>query len=392
MTIYDFTTNLDRRHTNSIKWRVKDGELPLTIADMDFRVAPEIEAAMQAKVARGNFGYEYAPDEYFTAVASWYQQEHGGDVDPTWMQYVSGVIPALTACLNYFTAPGDGIVMLEPIYNSFFGAIEKTGRKVVASQQDYDRENHAYQINWADLEEKLADTKTRMFIICNPHNPTGMVWSKMDLERMIRLANQYGVLVVADEIHGDLVIEGEDYTPTFSLDPIILSNVITLVSTSKTFNLASLQAATAIIANPLLRSRFAQAANRQGIVGPNPLAIPASIAAYENGGEWVHQLKALIKHHRQLVQQVLATDLPELSLVPGRGTYLVWLDTQAVTEDSRALVAFLREQTGLLLTPGTEYRGNGKGFVRANLAYPTTVIEDALARLVRGVKAYQAQK
>lgn len=263
---------------------------------------------------------------------------------------------------------------------------------MVASQQDYDRENHAYQINWADLEEKLADTKTRMFIICNPHNPTGMVWSKMDLERMIRLANQYGVLVVADEIHGDLVIEGEDYTPTFSLDPVILSNVITLVSTSKTFNLASLQAATAIIANPLLRGRFAQAANQQGIVGPNLLAIPASIAAYENGGEWVHQLKALIKHHRQLVQQVLATDLPELSLVPGRGTYLVWLDTQAVAEDSRTLVAFLREQTGLLLTPGTEYRGNGKGFVRVNLAYPTTVIEDALARLVRGVKAYQAQK
>ena len=350
MTIYDFTTNLDRRHTNSIKWRVKDGELPLTIADMDFRVAPEIEAAMQAKVARGNFGYEYTPDEYFTAVASWYQQEHGVDVAPAWMQYVSGVIPALTACLNYFTAPGDGIVMLEPIYNSFFGAIEKTGRKVVASQQDYDRENHAYQINWA------------------------------------------GVLVVADEIHGDLVIEGEDYTPTFSLDPVILSNVITLVSTSKTFNLASLQAATAIIANPLLRGRFAQAANQQGIVGPNLLAIPASITAYENGGEWVHQLKALIKHHRQLVQQVLATDLPELSLVPGRGTYLVWLDTQAVAEDSRTLVAFLREQTGLLLTPGTEYRGNGKGFVRVNLAYPTTVIEDALARLVRGVKAYQAQK
>lgn len=387
---YDFDTILNRKATNSEKWAVKDGALPMTTADMDFKTAPEITQAMVDKIQLGAFGYEYPTKEYFAAVTDWYNKEHHAPVDPEWMRFMTGVIPGITASVHHFSHEGDNVLMMEPIYNTFYNSILNSGRHVLASQQLYDQESHTYHVDWYDLEDKLADPLTTLMILCNPHNPTGYVWTKDELIHILSLANRHGVIVISDEIHGDLVLDGPDYTPTFSLPSEITTNLITLVSTSKTFNLAALHAATGIVPNPILRERFNRAINKYEVAEPNLLAIPATIAAYRHGSEWLHQLKKYVLANRRYLETFIKKQLPALHVVPGTATYLVWIDTSAVADDSKELADFIRQDSGLVINPGVYYHGNGKGFIRINIAYPRKQVEDAMERLARAIKHYQS--
>ncbi|MGM9904876.1 MalY/PatB family protein [Lactobacillus sp.] len=378
---YDFDTMIDRKASNSIKWEVKDGELPMTIADMDFKTAPEIIEAMHEKVDSGVFGYEYPTEEYFKAVQSWYAKEHASSAPTSWMTFMTGVIPAITASVNHFSQTGDKVLMLEPIYNTFYNSIINSGRQVLASQMTYDPDKLRYAVDWADLEEKMADPLTTMMILCNPHNPTGHVWSKEELEKILLLAQKHGVIVISDEIHGDLVLEGDDYTPVFSLDEKLIKNAITLVSPSKTFNLAGLHAATAIVSDPILRERFVRAVNKYDVAEPNLLAIPASITAYTKGNAWVHQLKDYVLKNRNYLADFLKKNLPQIKLASENSTYLVWVDVSSVTDDSAEFARQLREKTGLIVNPGTVYGGNGNKFIRISLACPLAQVKDAASRL-----------
>ena len=223
-------------------------------------------------------------------------------------------------------------------------------------------------------------------ILCNPHNPTGYVWSRDELMRIIKLAQKYGVIVISDEIHGDLVLKGPDYTPTFSLPEEYRQNLVTLVSTSKTFNVAALHAATGIVANPILRERFTRAINKYEVAEPNLLAIPGTIAAYTQGADWLHQLKKYLLDNREYLEQFISDNLPQLHVVPGTATYLVWIDVSEVTKDSNALAQKIRQETGLIINPGTYYHGNGNEFIRINIAYPLAQIKDGLTRLAKAIK------
>lgn len=383
---YDFDTILDRQHTNSEKWDVKPGELPMTTADMDFKTAPEIMQAMKDKINAGAFGYEYPSQEYFDAVAHWYKIEHNAEAQTSWMRFATGVIPSITASVNHLSHTGDNVLLMEPVYNTFYNSILNSGRHALASQLKYDRSTYTYSVDWDDLEEKMSNPLTTLMILCNPHNPTGYVWSRDELMRIIKLAQKYGVIVISDEIHGDLVLKGPDYTPTFSLPEEYRQNLVTLVSTSKTFNVAALHAATGIVANPILREHFTRAINKYEVAEPNLLAIPGTIAAYTQGADWLHQLKKYLLDNREYLEQFISDNLPQLHVVPGTATYLVWIDVSEVTKDSNALAQKIRQETGLIINPGTYYHGNGNEFIRINIAYPLTQIKDGLTRLAKAIK------
>ena len=383
---YDFDTILDRQHTNSEKWDVKPGELPMTTADMDFKTAPEIMQAMKDKINAGAFGYEYPSQEYFDAVAHWYKIEHNAEAQTSWMRFATGVIPSITASVNHLSHTGDNVLLMEPVYNTFYNSILNSGRHALASQLKYDRSTYTYSVDWDDLEEKMSNPLTTLMILCNPHNPTGYVWSRDELMRIIKLAQKYGVIVISDEIHGDLVLKGPDYTPTFSLPEEYRQNLVTLVSTSKTFNVAALHAATGIVANPILRERFTRAINKYEVAEPNLLAIPGTIAAYTQGADWLHQLKKYLLDNREYLEQFISDNLPQLHVVPVTATYLVWIDVSEVTKDSNALAQKIRQETGLIINPGTYYHGNGNEFIRINIAYPLAQIKDGLTRLAKAIK------
>ena len=383
---YDFDTILDRQHTNSEKWDVKPGELPMTTADMDFKTAPEIMQAMKDKINAGAFGYEYPSQEYFDAVAHWYKIEHNAEAQTSWMRFATGVIPSITASVNHLSHTGDNVLLMEPVYNTFYNSILNSGRHALASQLKYDRSTYTYSVDWDDLEEKMSNPLTTLMILCNPHNPTGYVWSRDELMRIIKLAQKHGVIVISDEIHGDLVLMGPDYTPTFSLPEEYRQNLVTLVSTSKTFNVAALHAATGIVANPILRERFTRAINKYEVAEPNLLAIPGTIAAYTQGADWLHQLKKYLLDNREYLEQFISDNLPQLHVVPGTATYLVWIDVSEVTKDSNALAQKIRQETGLIINPGTYYHGNGNEFIRINIAYPLAQIKDGLTRLAKAIK------
>lgn len=383
---YDFDTILDRQHTNSEKWDVKPGELPMTTADMDFKTAPEIMQAMRDKINAGAFGYEYPSQEYFDAVAHWYKTEHNADAQPSWMRFATGVIPSITASVNHLSHTGDNVLLMEPVYNTFYNSILNSGRHALASQLKYDRSTYTYSVDWDDLEEKMSNPLTTLMILCNPHNPTGYVWSRDELMRIIKLAQKHGVIVISDEIHGDLVLKGPDYTPTFSLLEEYRQNLVTLVSTSKTFNVAALHAATGIVANPILRERFTRAINKYEVAEPNLLAIPGTIAAYTQGADWLHQLKKYLLGNREYLEQFINDNLPQLHVVPGTATYLVWIDVSEFTKDSNALAQRIRQETGLIINPGTYYHGNGNEFIRINIAYPLAQVKDGLSRLAKAIK------
>ncbi|OTA44504.1 plastocyanin [Limosilactobacillus reuteri] len=383
---YDFDTILDRRHTNSEKWDVKPNELPMTTADMDFKTAPEIMAAMKKKIDSGAFGYEYPNEKYFNAVASWYKTEHNAEADTSWMRFATGVIPSITACVNYLSHEGDNVLLMEPVYNTFYNSILNSGRYAFPTQLKYDQATYTYSVDWDDLEEKMSNPLTTLMILCNPHNPTGYVWSRDELIRIIKLAQKHGIIVISDEIHGDLVLTGPDYTPTFSLPEDYRQNVVTLVSTSKTFNVAALHAATGIVPNPLLREHFTRAINKYEVAEPNLLAIPGTIAAYTQGADWLHQLKKYLLGNRKYLVEFIKKNLPKLHVVPGTATYLVWIDVSAVTDNSAVLVQKIREQTGLIINPGTYYHGNGSQFIRINIAYPRSQVKDGLERLATATK------
>ncbi|MCX2456084.1 MalY/PatB family protein [Lacticaseibacillus nasuensis] len=381
--MYDFTHAPKRQGTDSVKWHVEPGELPMWIADMDFATAPEIVTALQAKLQLGAFGYEEPQASYFAAVASWYQQVHHAQADPSWMTFATGVVPAISAIVRRVTDIGDNVLVQAPVYNIFYNSIENNGRHVLASDLQYAAGQYA--VDWADLEAKLAAPLTTLMILCNPHNPIGKVWTKAELTQLAELCLKHLVILLADEIHGDLVLAGADYTPVFSLEAELRQNTITLVSPSKTFNVAALHAATAIVPDPALHARVDRGLNRDEVAEPNLLAIPGTIAAYTKGAAWLTALKQQLWANHQLAVEFIQQELPQVRVASGPATYLMWLDVHAYGQSATALTQQIRQRTGLIVSDGTVYRGNGDQFLRLNFACPEAMLQDGLARLKRGL-------
>ena len=379
----NFDEIIDRRGSNSSKWNVQENELPLSMADMDFKASPEIIEALSKRIRHGIFGYSDVSDEWKESIIHWWQTRHQFEIQKGWLMFCTGVIPAISSIVRKITTPAEKIVVLTPIYNIFFNFILNNGR-VVLECPLVERDGR-YEIDFIDLESKLSDPQTTMMILCNPHNPIGKIWNREELEKIGELCEKHHVVVVSDEIHCDLTDPGKSYLPYASISKNCLNNSIVCVAPSKTFNLAGLQSAAIIVANEALRNKVNRAINTDEVAEPNAFAMSATIAAYHSQ-YWLDELRNYIFENKKLVREYIAQHIPELKVLDSEATYLLWIDCREITNDSTELVNEIRKKTGLILSSGEIYRGDGFHYLRMNTAYPRKVMIDALNRLHHAIE------
>lgn len=383
---YDFDKTIDRRATNSYKWdSAPEGVLPMWVADMDFRTAPAIIDALQKRVAHGIFGYTRVPDAYYDAVTSWFSRKHGWDIDREWIIYTSGVVPAVSAVIKALTVPGDKVIVQTPVYNCFFSSIRNNGCEIVSNPLR--RAADTYEMDFDALERCAADPRAKVMLLCNPHNPAGRVWTPDELTRLGNICLRNGVMVVADEIHCELVYQGFKYTPFASLSDAFLHRSVTCVSPSKAFNIAGLQIANIVAFDNDLRSRIDKAININEVCDVNPFGVAATIAAYNEGEEWLNQLVDYLHGNYEAMAEFCRRELPEFPITRLEGTYLVWMDCSSLGMPSDALEHALLDDARLWLNAGTMYGAEGEGYMRWNIACPRSVMLDGLNRFLNFVRS-----
>lgn len=383
---YDFDTVVPRRGSNSYKWdSAADAEvLPMWVADMDFVTAPAVREALRRRVEHGIFGYTRVPDAYYEAVVSWFARRHGWNVRPEWIVYTSGVVPALSAVIKALTVPGDKVLIQTPVYNCFFSSIRNNGCGIVANRLV--REGNSYGIDFADLERKASDPAVKLMLLCNPHNPVGRVWRRDELERIADICLRHNVVVVADEIHGELAMPGYRYIPFASLSDAVAAGTVTCVSPSKAFNTAGLQIANIITCDAERRRLIDRAININEVCDVNPFGVEALMAAYNEGGDWLDALKEYLAGNYAAMKAYCREHLPEFGITELEGTYLVWMDCSCLHVPSATLEEELRDKARLWLNAGTMYGEDGEGYMRWNIACPRAVMLDGLERFAAYIR------
>ena len=377
-TKYDFESIIDRHDTNSLKWDLFDDDLPMWVADMDFKVAPAIQDAILKRAKHPVFGYTVVPDELFEAYINWWKSRYNLEMSREDMAYSMGVMPSISSMIRCLSDENDEILIQTPVYHVFFYVIEDNNRKVIENELIY--EDGAYKIDFDDLDEKLS--KVKMMILCNPHNPVGKIWSKEDLDRILELCKKNDVILVSDEIHCDLTDPELKYNPCAADD-----NVIRCLSPSKSFNVAGFQSSIVHTTNSELLDKIKAQMHIDNSDSCNVFATSAVIAAYNGSEEWLEELKQVLYENKQAVKKYLDEELPIVKLVECDATYLLWIDCSALGVHSDVLCEFLRTNQGLFLSPGHQFGENGKDFLRMNIACPRELLLDGLARLKAGIIA-----
>lgn len=388
MTKFDFDAVIPRRGTNSYKWDTPsdEGVLPMWVADMDFRTAPAVVEALRRRTEHGIFGYTKVPDAYYKAVTDWFSRRHGWQIEKEWIIYTTGVVPALSAVIKALTEPGDRIIVQTPAYNCFFSSIRNNGCELIANRLLY--MNETYKIDFEDLERKASDPKVKLLLLCNPHNPAGRVWTRQELTRIGGICLRHRVTVVADEIHGELVMPGYTYTPFASVSDDFRMNSVTCTSPSKAFNLAGLQIANIVAADAGMRRRIDRAININEVCDVNPFGIEALIAAYSDGEEWLEALKHYLSMNYHYLKAFFSEYLPEFPVVMLEGTYLVWVDCSVLKRSSKEIAEALLKNEKILVNEGGLYGESGEGFIRINIACPRQQLVNGLQRLKNGLEIY----
>ena len=377
-TEYDFQTVIERKNTNCLKWDLFDDDLPMWVADMDFRVAPAIENAIMQRANHPIYGYTVVPDELFEAYINWWDRRYGLKMQREDMAYSIGVMPSISSMIRCLTDVGDEILIQTPVYHVFFYVIEDNNRKVLENQLIY--ENGEYKIDFEDLDEKLS--KVKMMILCNPHNPVGKIWSEGDLDLIGKLCKKHDVILISDEIHCDLTDPDVYYNPFKSCD-----NVVRCLSPSKSFNIAGFQSSIIQTVNSDLLKKIKNQMHIDNSDSANVFAAAAVIAAYDESEEWLCELKEVLYENKQIVREYLKNELPVIKLVECDATYLLWLDCSQLNVPSKVLSGFLRQNQGLFLSAGIDFGQCGDNFLRMNIACPQELLKDGLGRLKAGIIA-----
>lgn len=388
---FDFNTPLDRSGTDSLKWDVQPGELPMWVADMDFETAPCVKEAVLKRAQNGAYGYTVIPDAWVEAYRNRWDKFHGLKLEKEDIIFCTGVIPAISSMVRKLTTPNERVVIMTPVYNIFFNSIINNGCRVVECPLKYSK-NHTYSMDFKSLEAELADPQTSLLILCNPHNPVGRIWSREDLAKVGELCDRYHVTVISDEIHCELTKPGTGYIPFAAVNDTCRRISVTCVSPSKTFNIAGLQSAAVFVSDPFLRHKVWRGLNTDECAEPNIFACTAVTAALNEGNEWLEELKKVLWKNRKYAEKYITENIPGIVPIKGEATYLLWVDVSAVTEDSVGLQAFLRKKTGLFVNEGDEYGATGKGFLRINLATAPDRVADGMARLKKGIELFRKSK
>lgn len=385
---YDFSRPTERRGTDSYKWdsAPETDIIPLWVADMDFETFPGITEALQRRVAHGIFGYTRVPEAYYEAVCNWFGKRHGWHINREDIIYTSGVVPAVSAVIKALTLPGDQIIVQGPVYNCFFSSIRNNGCEMVSNSLIYNKEELRYDIDFDDLERKLAHERARLMLLCNPHNPGGRVWTRDELTRVAELCRKYGVRVVSDEIHCELTLYDNEYVPFGSLPDELSHGSITCCSPSKAFNTAGLQIANIVCRDAEVRNRIDRAININEVCDVNPFGVIALQAAYSDEGyEWLTQLRKYISANYDLLLERFARELPKCKVMRMEGTYLAWIDCSELHISSDEIEEMLMHENKVWVNAGSMYGTEGAAFIRINMACTSELLNEGITQIVNGL-------
>lgn len=386
MTNFDEKAN--RLQTASVKWEMTEklfgakDLLPMFVADMDFRSPQAITEAMSHRAEHGIFGYTFIPDTTNEAIQHWLHKRHHWQITSESILYSNSVVETISTAIQTFTKPGDRVLLQSPVYTPFFDMIEKNERIVANSPLQLT--DGRYQIDFDHFEQELKNG-CQLFLLCNPHNPGGRVWGKEELQKLGELCTQYNCLIVADEIHSDLVYKNHKHFPIASLSEEFAAQTITCISPSKTFNLAGLQASAVVIENEQLREQFINTQRRHGFFSLNTFGITAMEAAYQHGEAWLEELIDYLEENKQYAMRYIAENLPQITCMDPDGTYLLWIDCRKLGLSDDEIKQHLIEKGKLALEPGPKYGLGGEGFVRLNFACPREMLKEGLGRLKKAL-------
>lgn len=381
---YDFDKIIPRRGTNSVKWDVakEDGVIPMWVADMDFQAAPCIRQALKERMDHGVFGYTLVPNSYYESIISWFDRRHQWHIERDWIIYTSGVVPAISAIIKALTEPGDKVLVQTPVYNCFFSSIRNNG--CTTAENALVRKGNSYEIDFDDFERQAADEKTKVFLLCNPHNPAGRVWTPDELSRMNDICLKHGVQVISDEIHCELVMPGYKFTPFAAVSKACQDNCITTNSPTKSFNIAGLQIANIITNNDTIKRKIDRAININEVCDVNPFGVIALQAAYNEGESWIDQLNLYLWENYKVLKDFFQEHLPKLKVLKLEGTYLVWVDISATGLKADELTNELLQQGKVMVNSGTLYgKTTGVDYLRLNIAMPRSLMLEALQRIAQ---------
>ena len=384
---YDFDELVERRGTNCVKWdESPDDEVsPLWVADMDFKAAPAIQKAILERAEHGVFAYTLVDEDYYTAVINWFRRRHNWTIRREEILYTTGVVPAMSVAVKALTIPSEKVLILSPDYNCFFSSIRNNGCEVL--ECGLKRVNDTFEVDFIDFEAKCADEKTTVFLLCNPHNPSGRVWTREELERMNDICLKYGVKVVSDEIHCELVMPGYQFQPFAAVSEACRQNSVILNSPSKSFNIAGLQTANIICSRPDWRRRLDRAININEVCDLNPFGPVALKAAYNKSEDWIDELNQYIWGNYQVLRDFIEKNLPQWKVCRLEGTYLPWVDISAMGITSQALCDRLLREAKVWINPGTMYGPTtGEGYIRFNIATQRSRLMEALERIAKVIK------
>ena len=400
MMHFDFDQIIERKNTGCVKWdespavspalgrKTAEDIIPLWVADMDFAVAPAIQEAIRRRALHPVFGYTHVGDDYYDAIISWFDRRHHWHIEREHILYTTGVVPAMSCAIKALTMPGERVLILSPDYNCFFSSIRNNGCEVLESMLLLNRNKEEpllncnkqehFSVDWAAFEAHCADDKTTVFLLCNPHNPTGRVWTREELQRMADICHRHHVRIVSDEIHCELIMPGHTFCPMATVD----ADAVILNSPSKSFNTAGLQIANIVCRDAETRRRIDRAININEVCDVNPFAPEALKAAYNDSEAWLDALNGYLWDNYQALSTFCADHLPHWRVMPLEGTYLVWVDVSLCCNSVAAYTDSILRSTGVWLNPGTMYGPvSGEGYVRINIACPRSRLLDALRRI-----------
>ncbi len=390
---YDFDELIDRRGTGCVKWDESPREgmdhvsdlIPLWVADMDFKAAPAILEAVRRRAEHGVFGYTVVEEEYYEAVINWFQRRHNWRIHREEILYTTGVVPAMSVAVKALTMPGEKVLILSPDYNCFFSSVRNNGCEVLETALK--PVGDSFEVDWEDFEAKSADEKTTVFLLCNPHNPTGRVWTKAELSQMNDICLKYQVKVVSDEIHCELIMPDYQFQPFAAVSDLCRQNSVILNSPSKSFNIAGLQAANIICSQPEWRRRLDRAININEVCDLNPFGPVGLIAAYNESEDWIDELNQYLWGNYTFLRDFIGKNIPQWKVCRLEGTYLPWVDISATGISEQQLCDRLLSEAHVWVNPGTMYGPeSGRGYIRLNIATQRSRLEEALNRIAGVLK------
>lgn len=396
MIRYNFDCVVDRHHTCATKIEEMEARfghrdlLPFWIADMDFEACPAIIDALRQRLNHSVLGYTTPPESFWRSIAGWLHTRHGWDVDPAELSFMPGLKKGLGLCINYFSRPGDAIVIQPPVYHSFRSVIEGNGRRVAANPLVRDAAGQ-YSMDFEGLTRVMRDEHPAMMIVCNPHNPIGLQWDADTLRRVADICREHGVVLVSDEIYGDMMLGGRRHVPTASVSDVAADITVTLGAPSKTFNIPGIVSAWSVVRSPRLREGFYSWLNASEFNAPPIVSMVATQAAYEHGGDWLDQALAYLDANVDYAESFLRGHVPDVVLCRPQASFTMWLDFRRLRLPQDRLVRLLVERGHIALSDGLSFGPGGEGFMRMNVGVPRSILCEGLERLAGAVRSLSSE-